>query len=91
LLIRDSESFTDSLARAEVILAELLSSNDDPAMVAVIEELAALSSLSLRLELPGLETLKLINDERVEGADATNSSVLFSTDSGDNPPGSIPE
>ena len=91
LLIRDSESFTASLARAEVILAELLSSNDDPAMVAVIEELAALSSLSLRLELPGLETLKLINDERVEGTDATNSSVLFSTDSGDNPPGSIPE
>lgn len=91
LLIRDSESFTDSLARAEVILAQLLSSNEDPAMVAVIEELAALSSLSLRLELPGLETLKLINDERVEGADATNSSVLFSTDSGDNPPGSIPE
>jgi uroporphyrin-3 C-methyltransferase len=91
LLIRDSESFTDSLARAEVILTELPSSNDDLAMVGVIEELAALSSLSLRLDLPGLETLKLINDERVEGADATNSSVLFSTDSGDNPPGSIPE
>ena len=91
LLIRDSESFTDSLARAEVILAELPSSNDDPAVVAVIDELAALSSLSLSLELPGLETLKLINDERVDGADATNSSVPFSTDSGDNAPASVPE
>ena len=77
LLIRDSESFTDSLARAEVILAELPSSNDDPAVGAVIDELAALSSLSLRLELPGLETLKVINNERVDGADAPNSSVLF--------------
>ncbi len=91
LLIRDSESFTDSLARAEVILAELPSSNDDPAVVAVIDELAALSSLSLSLELPGLETLKLINDERLDGADATNSSVPFSTDSGDNAPASVPE
>ena len=52
LLIRDSESFTDSLARAEVILTELPSSNDDLAMVGVIEELAGLSSLSLRLDLP---------------------------------------
>ena len=91
LLIRDSESFTDSLARAEVILAELPSSNDDPAVVAVIDELAALSSLSLRLELPGLETLKVINNERVDGADATNSSALFSTDSGDSAPASLPE
>jgi uroporphyrin-3 C-methyltransferase len=88
LLIRDSESFTDSLARAEVILTELPSSNDDLAMVGVIEELAALSSLSLRLELPGLETLKLINDERVEGADAINSSLRFSPDSSDNAPAS---
>jgi hypothetical protein len=72
-----------------VILAELLSSNDDPAMVAVIEELAALSSLSLRLELPRLETLKLINDERVEGADAINSSLRFSPDSSDNAPASV--
>ena len=91
LLIRDSESFTDSLARAEVILAELPSSNDDPAVVAVIDELAALSSLSLRLELPRLETLKVINNERVEGADTTNSSVLLSTDFGDNAPASVPE
>jgi uroporphyrin-3 C-methyltransferase len=91
LLIRDSESFTDSLARAEVILAELPSSNDDPAVGAVIDELAALSSLSLRLELPGLETLKVINNERVDGADATNSSALFSTDSGDSAPASLPE
>jgi uroporphyrin-3 C-methyltransferase len=89
LLIRDSESFTDSLARAEVILTELPSSNDDLAMVGVIEELAALSSLSLRLELPGLETLKLINDERVEGADAINSSLRFSPDSSDNAPASV--
>ena len=89
LLVRDSESFTDSLARAEVILAELPSSNDDLAMVGVIEELAALSSLSLRLELPGLETLKLINDERVEGADAINSSLRFSPDSSDNAPASV--
>jgi uroporphyrin-3 C-methyltransferase len=91
LLIRDSESFTDSLARAEVILAELPSSNDDPAVGAVIDELAALSSLSLRLELPRLETLKVINNERVDGADATNSSALFSTDSGDSAPASLPE
>ena len=91
LLIRDSESFTDSLARAEVILAELPSLNDDPAVVAVIDELAALSSLSLRLELPRLETLKVINNERVEGADTTNSSVLLSTDFGDNAPASVPE
>ena len=91
LLIRDSESFTDSLARAEVILAELPSSNDDPAVGAVIDELAALSSLSLRLELPRLETLKVINNERVEGADTTNSSVLLSTDFGDNAPASVPE
>jgi len=91
LLIRDSGSFTDSLARAEVILAELPSSNDDPAVGAVIDELAALSSLSLRLELPGLETLKVINNERVDGADATNSSALFSTDSGDSAPASLPE
>ena len=89
LLIRDSESFTDSLARAEVILTELPSSNDDLAMVGVIEELAALSSLSLRLDLPGLETLKLINDERVEGADAINSSLRFSPDSSDNAPASV--
>jgi uroporphyrin-3 C-methyltransferase len=89
LLIRDSESFTDSLARAEVILTELPSSNDDLAMVGVIEELAALSSRSLRLELPGLETLKLINDERVEGADAINSSLRFSPDSSDNAPASV--
>jgi uroporphyrin-3 C-methyltransferase len=89
LLIRDSESFTDSLARAEVILTELPSSNDDLAMVGVIEELAALSSLSLRLESPGLETLKLINDERVEGADAINSSLRFSPDSSDNAPASV--
>ena len=89
LLIRDSESFTDSLARAEVILTELPSSNDDLAMVGVIEELAALSSLSLSLELPGLETLKLINDERVEGADAINSSLRFSPDSSDNAPASV--
>ena len=89
LLIRDSESFTDSLARAEVILTELPSSNDDLAMVGVIEELAAISSLSLRLELPGLETLKLINDERVEGADAINSSLRFSPDSSDNAPASV--
>ena len=91
LLIRDSESFTDSLARAEVILAELPSSNNDPAVGAVIDELAALSSLSLSLELPGLETLKLINGEHVDGADAPNSSVFFSTDSGDNAPASVPE
>ena len=89
LLIRDSESFTDSLARAEVILTELPSSNDDLAMVGVIEELAGLSSLSLRLDLPGLETLKLINDERVEGADAINSSLRFSPDSSDNAPASV--
>ena len=91
LLIRDSESFKDSLVRAEVILAELPSSNNDPSVGAVIDELAALSSLSLSLELPGLETLKLINSEHVDGADAPNSSVFFSTDSGDNAPASVPE
>ena len=91
LLIRDSESFKDSLVRAEVILAELPSSNNDPSVGAVIDELAALSSLSLSLELPGLETLKLINGEHVDGADATNSSVLLSTDFGDNAPASVPE
>ena len=91
LLIRDSESFKDSLVRAEVILAELPSSNNDPSVGAVIDELAALSSLSLSLELPGLETLKLINGEHVDGADAPNSSVFFSTDSGDNAPASVPE
>ena len=91
LLIRDSESFKDSLVRAEVILAELPSSNNDPSVGAVIDELAALSSLSLSLELPGLETLKLVNGEHVDGADAPNSSVFFSTDSGDNAPASVPE
>ena len=74
-----------------MILAELPSSNNDPSVGAVIDELAALSSLSLSLELPGLETLKLINGEHVDGADAPNSSVFFSTDSGDNAPASVPE
>ena len=63
LLLRDSESFTDSLARATTVLADIPSSNDDPALLILIEELADLASVSLNPELPELETLKLINDQ----------------------------
>ena len=70
LLLRDSESFTDTLARVTAILAELPSSNLDPVVAAVIEELADLSSVSLRLEMPVLETLKLLSVEVDGGIDA---------------------
>jgi len=63
LLLRDSESFTDSLARATTVLADIPSSSDDPALLILIEELADLASVRLNPELPELETLKLINDE----------------------------
>jgi len=70
LLLRDSSSFTDALARAAAILTELPSSNLDPVAAAVIEELADLSSVSLRLEMPVLETLKLLSVEVDGGIDA---------------------
>jgi hypothetical protein len=51
-------------------LTELPSSNLDPVAAAVIEELADLSSVSLRLEMPVLETLKLLSVEVDGGIDA---------------------
>lgn len=69
LLLRDSSSFTDALVRATAILTELPSSNLDPVAAAVIEELADLSLVSLRLEMPVLETLKLLSVEVDGGID----------------------
>lgn len=91
LLTRDSEQFTDSLVRAAEILVELPTSYDDPSMSAIIEELSDLGSMSLKLESPVLETLKLINDEPDRVADAEKSRVLSNSDSGDHVPEGVPE
>ena len=70
LLLRDSQSFTDSLARVTTVLADISSSNDDPALRILIEDLTDLASARLNPELPELETLKLINDEDDGGVSA---------------------
>ena len=86
LLMRDSKSFIESLARAEGLLAELPSSNGDPSLSAIKEEIADLSAISLRLELPTLGSLKLINDESDRSGDVENSSALSNSSSGDQVP-----
>lgn len=91
LLMKDSASFTDSLARASALLAELPSSNDDPLLSTIKEELADLSAISLRLELPTLESLKLINDESDRSGDVEISSALSDSHSGDQVRSGAPE
>jgi len=91
LLMKDSASFTDSLARASALLAELPSSNDDPLLSTIKEELADLSAISLRLELPTLESLKLINDESDRSGDVEISSALSNSHSGDQVRSGAPE
>lgn len=91
LLMKDSASFTDSLARASALLAELPSSNDDPLLSTIKEELADLSAISLRLELPTLESLKLINDESDRSGDVEVSSALSNSHSGDQVRSGAPE
>ena len=91
LLMRDSASFTDSLARALELLAELPSSNDNFSLSTIKEELADLSAVSLRLELPVLESLKLINDESDRSGDVEISSALSHSRSGDQMPAGAPE
>ena len=91
LLIRDSASFTDSLARASELLAGLPSLNDDPSLSTIKEELADLSAMSLRLELPALESLKLINDESGSTGEVENSRAFFNAHSDDQVPAGAPE
>lgn len=91
LLMKDSASFTDSLARASALLAELPSSNDDPLLSTIKEELADLSAISLRLELPTLESLKLINDESDRSGDVEISSALSNSHSRDQVRSGAPE
>lgn len=91
LLMKDSASFTDSLARASALLAELPSSNDDPLLSTIKKELADLSAISLRLELPTLESLKLINDESDRSGDVEISSALSNSHSGDQVRSGAPE
>lgn len=91
LLMKDSASFTDSLARASALLAELPSSNDDPLLSTIKEELADLSAISLRLELPTLESLKLINDESDRSGDVEISNALSNSHSGDQVRSGAPE
>jgi len=91
LLMKDSASFTDSLARASALLAELPSSNDDPLLSTIKEELADLSAISLHLELPTLESLKLINDESDRSGDVEISSALSNSHSGDQVRSGAPE
>lgn len=91
LLMKDSASFTDSLARASALLAELPSSNDDPLLSTIKEELADLSAISLRLELPTLESLKLINDESDRSGDLEMSRALSNSHSGDQVRSGAPE
>lgn len=91
LLMKDSASFTDSLARASALLAELPSSNDDPLLSTIKEELADLSAISLRLELPTLESLKLINDESDRSGVVEISSALSNSHSGDQVRSGAPE
>lgn len=91
LLMRDSKSFTESLARAEGLLAELPSSNGDPSLSAIKEELADLSAISLRLELPTLGSLKLINDESDRSGDVEIPSALSNSHYGDHVRSGAPE
>ena len=91
LLMKDSASFTDSLARASALLAELPSSNDDPLLSTIKEELTDLSAISLHLELPTLESLKLINDESDRSGDVEISSALSNSHSGDQVRSGAPE
>ena len=91
LLMRDSKSFTESLARAEGLLAELPSSNGDPSLSAIKEELADLSAISLRLELPTLGSLKLINDESDRSGDLEIPSALSNSHYGDHVRSGAPE
>ena len=86
LLMRDPESFTDSLARAGGLLEELPSSNGDPSLSAIKEELADLSATPLRLELPALESLKLVSDASRGRGDAEGPSASFNTHSSDQVP-----
>ena len=72
LLMRDSASFKDALGRASDVLAEIQLSNSDPSVAAIIEELEELSAIPLKLTLPRLEVLKLI-DDAIDGGDDANS------------------
>ncbi len=62
LLARDSENFTAAISRASDRLAGALVSIDDPIAVVVLEELVALGSIPLALQLPELEALKVVAD-----------------------------
>ena len=86
LLMRASKSFKESLARAEGLLAELPTSNGDPSLSAIKEELADLSAIPLRLELPALESLKLVSDESGGRGDAEGPSAFSNTHSSDQVP-----
>lgn len=61
LLARDSESFVGALSRTADVLEEIPSSSDALALDSLLGELAELSSTSLDLALPALESLKVIN------------------------------
>lgn len=73
LLLRDSKSFSDALLRAAEMLVEIPSSNDDPTVGSLIEELTDLRTLSLGFSLPELETLKVIN--KLAGGDTQTSHL----------------
>lgn len=75
LLARDSVSFTGALSRAASVLVDNPSSIDAPNISVIIDELSALSSLSLDLTLPRLESLKVINEL---GGDNSDVSYLGS-------------
>ena len=72
LLMRDSASFKDALGRASDVLADVQLSNSDPSVAAVILELEELSAIPLKLTLPRLEALKLI-DDAIDAGDDANS------------------
>ena len=91
LLMRDSKSFTESLARAKGLLEELPLSNGNPSLSAIKEELADLSATPLRLELPALESLKLVSDASRGRGDAEGPSASFNTHSSDQVPTGDPE
>ena len=91
LLMRNSESFTRSLERALGLLEEIPSSNGDPSLSSVREELADLSAIPLRLELPALESLKLVSDESGGRGDAEDPSALFNAQSSDQVSAGAPE
>ena len=91
LLMRDSESFIDSLARASGLLAELPSSNGDLSLLVIRDELADLSAIPLRLELPALESLKLVSDESGARGDPEGPSAFFDMHSSDQVPAGAPK